>query len=140
MALGQTVMSVNEKIRIQNWYSHVLVVPLTHAVTRALLQPQTFQFVGINNVILRSNQSFRQGDTLDINFFIEETGQKHLLLNFDLYQCNKAGIQYAFTGNRTNYIALPQIARSVAITFQTNIGANRIFDPFKLNLEIVVRN
>lgn len=142
-SLSAIIFSSIEKVTIQNCFSQILVIEIPDEITLKISSdPNRFYFVGINQVFIKSNKKSehcRDGDLLTIFKYNPTTRHKQAMLTLDLFTCNEQRLQHSYTANYTNFISLEPELKKITILFEGNIDLDRLFDPIKIHLEVVIR-
>jgi len=142
MANDLVLQASFNKLTIQNYLDHHLVIRLNQNVLNKLRNPDNFCFVGINNILLKwdnPGHEFLHEDCLEVFYYFRSTGEKQLLLRVNLYPSNNHRMLHLYSLTKTNYCSIESGDQNVIIKLQTNIGRQRIFDSFKVEIETVIR-
>lgn len=143
IARDNIVLRSFQKVRIQNYFDHTIVVKLEHSLYTEICNPYNYFFVGITNLLIKcdeQNPEFEDGDHLYVYYFVPETGEKKLFLSFNLTTTNLNRFQHYNTATQCNYRMLYSGGKNIVFTFQTSIGPDRLFKPIKVEFDVIVRN
>lgn len=142
MAGNNVVLRNFQKLKIQNYLEHNIVIKLNDELQRQINNPYNYYFVGITNFLLKCDEQdlrFEDGDILYVYYFIPETGEKKLFLTFDLTTTNLYRFQHYNTAAQCNYRMLYPSGKNIVFRFETSIGPDRIFKAIKVEFDIIIR-